>query len=240
MHRFFIKPEDKISGKQFEITSPGLVHQWSRVLRFQSGEQVVLLDGSGKEYVVTISEITKKNSVGIINESQDGKGEPPYTLTLAQALLKSTDKVEWVLQKGTELGVSKFVPLRTDRTERKHSIKRERSERIIQEAAEQSGRAKIPELLEEGEFKEIIKTYPFVVAPHPEGAQTFTEFKKEIGVAPKDILVCIGPEGGFTSEEVAFAREHGAHIVSLGSRILRSETAGPVIATLIAEWAGEF
>jgi 16S rRNA (uracil1498-N3)-methyltransferase len=111
MHRFFIKPEDKISGKQFEVTSPELVHQWSRVLRFQPGEQVVLLDGSDKEYIATISEITKKNSVGIINESRDGKGEPSYTLMLAQALLKSTDKVEWVLQKGTELGVSKFVPL---------------------------------------------------------------------------------------------------------------------------------
>ena len=240
MHRFFIKPEDKISGKQFEINSPDLVHQWSRVLRFEPGEQVVLLNGSGKEYVATISEVTKKNSTGIIDETRDGKGEPPYTLTLAQALLKNADKVEWVLQKGTELGVSKFILMSTDRTERKHSLKHERSERIIEEAAEQSHRATMPTLLEDNEFEKIIKSHPFIIVPHTEGAQTFTEFKKEIGVVPKDILVCVGPEGGFTPEEVSLAREHGAHIVSLGSRILRSETAGPVLATLIAEWAGEF
>ena len=240
MHRFFITPEDKVSEKQFTITSSELVHQWTRVLRFEPGEQVVLLDGLGKEYISTISEFNKKEITGVMNEVRDGKGEPKFHLTLAQSLLKNTDKVEWVLQKGTELGVSAFILLSTDRTERKHGIKRERSERIIQEAAEQSGRAKIPALLDETAFREIFKNNSFVIVPHPEGAQTFSELKKAVGALPADVMVCVGPEGGFSPEEIEYAREQGAHIISLGNRVLRSETAGPVLATLLSEWAGEF
>lgn len=240
MHRFFITPEDSLSDEEFVVRSADLVHQWSRVLRFEVGEELVLLDNSGREYVATIAEIDKKSISGVVREVRDSLGEPSYNLTLAQALLKNADKVEWVLQKGTELGVSNFVLMSTDRTERKHALKRERSERIVQEAAEQSHRGKIPILLEDDQFKNLVATHPFLIVPHTEDAETFTQFKKTIGIIPKDILVCIGPEGGFTPEEIAFARENGAHLVSLGNRILRSETAGPVLATLIAEWAGEF
>lgn len=238
MHHFFITPEDNISKEEFVIRNEDLVRQWTRVLRFEVGEDLVLLDNSGKEYVSTIRNIDKKSASGSVREVRENITEPSYNLTLAQALLKNADRVEWVLQKGTELGVSKFVLMSTDRTERKHTLKRERSERIIQEAAEQSHRAKLPKLLEDNQFKNLLASHPFVIVPHTEGAQKFSDFKKEIGVLPKDVLVCIGPEGGFTEEEIVFAREQGAHLVSLGARVLRSETAGPVLAALIAEWGG--
>ncbi len=240
MHRFFIKAEDVVNDREFRVGSSELLNQWRKVLRFEIGERIILLDGFGREYKGEITEITNREIIGAVHESSPVDRESRVAITLAQSLLKHADKFEWVLQKGTELGVVAFLPLITERTERTHPPKRERLEKILTEASEQSGRTVIPQLLEGRTYEEVVSSEQLVLIPHPDGEESFSAFKKKIGTCPREVTVCIGPEGGFSPEEIALARTQGAHVVSVGGRVLRSETAGIVLATLLNDWAEEF
>lgn len=268
MHRFFISQIDAVDEAQAVICSEDLIHQFSRVLRFARGERVILLNNSGYEFVVELQDFSAKKIVGKVLEKKFCETELPVRLVIALAILKNMERFEWALQKGAELGVSAFIPLITDRTERKALGKVERLQRILKEAAEQSGRGKVPELLVEQKFEKIFRRGKFfmdgggdevervgggdepenrgrlIVVPHPGVEQKFSEFCREklVGGAGKfsgELVICVGPEGGFTDSEIEIAKSRGAHLVSLGNRILRAETVPLVMSALVDQYLEE-
>jgi len=237
MHRFFITNEDSIGAKDFVIASEELTHQMFSVLRFKPGDEVVLLDGSGQEWVVSITDITKKQVVGKVLEKRVNDAEPSVNVCLYQSLLKNMERFEWVLQKGTEVGFSAFVPLVSARCERPVVGKIDRMERILKEASEQSGRGVVPVLGSAVKFKDVKcgKGEVCVIAD-PRANLSLRDFVSGEGFEKaKKINIFVGPEGGFTDEEVSFAIEKGFVGVNLGKRILRSETAGVVMGAVILQ-----
>lgn len=247
MHRFFVSQLDVVDDVQALICSEDLIHQFTKVLRFEKGEKVVLLNGSGFEFVVELQDFGSKKIIGKVLSKKFCETELPMKLVVAQAILKNMERLEWMFQKGTELGVSTFIPLLSDRTERKVLGKVERLHRILKEAAEQSGRGKVPELLEEKKFEKIFVEGDgkIFVVPHPGATQKFSDFCKEKLAGENgekfsgELVICIGPEGGFTDKEVYMAQSKGAHLVSLGNRILRAETVAMVMGAIVAQTMGE-
>lgn len=226
MHRFFVPP-DHITGETVRFTSQQ-AHQIGRVLRLRAGEEVVALDNGGAQYVVRLADATR----GTILNSGPAPGEPRTRLHLWQGLLKG-ERWDWVLQKGTEVGIAAFHPLICER-----SIVRDASESrsrrwasIVQEAAEQSGRGRIPELGPVVSWEEGCRGAAGSGLLLYEGERE-TRLKEALGDSTTIHLVA-GPEGGLTDEEVAVARDYGIPSVTLGPRILRAETAGIIAAALV-------
>jgi len=176
----------------------------------------------------------------------EGKGEPAVSVTLYQALIKS-DRFEYALQKGVEVGVSRFVPFISERTEVESpsNSRLTRWRRIIREAAEQSGRSILPELEMSGSLKCFLKSVSgAAIIPWEQKSitgirQVLAEFHKNEKLRCSEVSVFIGPVGGFTHDEIQLAEQSGVIPVSLGSRILRSETAGVAAALTILYEAGE-
>jgi len=244
MHRFFV-PKENIGDSDVRF-SKEQAHQIRNVLRIGSGRNVIVLDNAGSEYEVVLTTVERDTASGRILAKRAAKGEPEVQITLFQALL-TREKFEWVLQKCTEIGVARFVPVVTERTiVRDTSIKPGKFERwrqIITEAAEQSHRGIIPQLarpvtLPEAllETKDCDQT---LIAYECEQGATLREALRTGPTASGKIAVFIGPEGGFAEHEVELAREHSAVPVSLGPRILRTETAAIVAASLILYELGQ-
>ena len=214
------------NGTTVTITDKELVHQMNRVLKLSVGEHIVLGDGKGFEMEGVIETSAKSLIVIEVTGERENKNEPAKHVTLYLALLKR-DNFELSVQKAVEVGVSKIVPMITDRTV-KGSLNVERIETIIREAAEQSGRGIIPELSPVTEFKKAIADCD------TKNAILFdlsgTDSANDISHTT-DIF--IGPEGGFTPTEVASAKDLGIHIGSLGSLTLRGETAA-IVASYLA------
>lgn len=233
--RFFI--EEKIGSEEsFVLKDEAQIHQISRVLRLKAGSDAVLLDNSGFEYPAIIEAFAKNEVVFKILEKRESAAEPKIKLALYQSLLKK-DKMEWIFEKGTELGVSRFVPILS-----KHCVKTdlnfERARKIIREAAEQCGRAKLPEISEVLDFE---KTAAFRAKEgglnlifNKGEAFLFKNFacRKEL---PERINIFVGPEGGFSEDEIALARNFGFQAVSLGARTLRAETAAIAACALLVD-----
>ncbi len=244
-HRFFIPPE---------WLTPPLVHlrgetahQIKRVLRMQAGEKIIVLDNSGTEWRVTLTGLDQDAVRGEITDCRPAEGEPRVRLTLYQAALKA-QKFEWVLQKGTELGVSRFVPVTCRRSliSRDENLagKQARWQRIIQEAAEQSGRGRLPLLaaaLSLAEALDEARQSPgLAVMAWEEGTGVSLKEVLRQKPAPAAVALFIGPEGGFTPEEADLARQAGIPAVKVGPRILRTETAGLAIGAAILYELGEW
>ena len=236
--RFFVPPE-AIRGDRVYF-APDQAHQIYRVLRLRPDQVVYVLDNRGNVYTVRLDRVTRGEVVGRIVDRREATGEPPLRITLYQALLKG-EKMDWVLQKGTEVGVHTFVPLLTRRSVVRRREHKPRWERILREAAEQSGRAFIPRLAPVHTWEEAlaaIPSFPLCLLAHPaEEAPPLREVVREGGV--DSVGVFVGPEGGFTEEEVRAAVERGCRPVRLGPRILRAETAAVVIVTLLLHRWGD-
>lgn len=244
MHRFFVSPDH--IGRHFVRFDDDQAHQMRRVLRLRPGDHVVVLDGSGLQYEVTLEEITQARATGRLSPPVAAAGEPAVRLTLYQTLVRR-ERFEWVLQKGTEIGVAAFVPVITRRSlvrdaEDIGPEKLGRWRRIIREAAEQSGRGLLPGLSGPVAFDETAGglSGDDVTLIAWEG-----ETRRVIGEAlaghsaPRQVALFIGPEGGFDEEEVRLAETWGAIPVSLGRRILRAETAAVVGAALVLHHVGD-
>jgi len=239
--RFFISP-DQVRDPSITVTGDDLRHIRT-VLRKQPGDLLTLLDGQGREYTVRIRTIEKeKIDTEIVDQRM--RELPAVRITLGQGLPKS-DKMDLIVQKATELGVSSIVPLVTERTivkmkdEEKRII---RWQKIIREAAMQSGRPDIPKV----ETIRPFRDYIFSLDPGP---QTLFLFPWEEGTEPvknvlrghrdaKHIVVLIGPEGGFSQGEADAAKDKGFHLVSLGPNILRTETAALAVLSMIGYETG--
>lgn len=229
LQRFFIKPEN-ILEKQVTIADRDILNQIKRVLRLRVGERVIFLDDTGKEYESEITELNPESLKAEVLSAAENQNEPKLKITICQALCKK-DKFEWILQKGTEVGVSGFVPVLAGRSE-KTGLNFERAEKILKEASEQSERGIIPKLAEIQKFEDALKS--------AKGEKIFLD---KSGTSVKDFLpssvagqvlnIFIGPEGGWTDAELASAKGSGAKIISLGGLVLRTETAGPVAAAIL-------
>ena len=244
MNRFFTSPES-INGIDVEL-SKDISHQLAVVLRAQKGDRIIVMDGNGTELEVELGHIQSDSCRGIVVEERPGKGELNVNVTLCQALIKP-ERFEYVLQKGVEVGVSKFIPFISARTDRLSvsGTRKKRWHRIIQEAAEQSGRCIIPDLTDPKMFHEALSIcnglslIPWEKEKNLYLKEALTTHMESLKRDIKEVSVFVGPVGGFTISEINDAISLGALPVSLGPRILRSETAGIVTVAVVAYELGE-
>jgi 16S rRNA (uracil1498-N3)-methyltransferase len=243
-NRFFIAPSD-IKDDRVRL-SPEQSHQVQHVLRLQPGDAIVVLDNTGTEYGVTLTKVDKRETVGQVTSTQQARGEPAAQVTLLQSMLMR-EKFEWVLQKGTEIGIARFAPVLTARSlvrvKDVEDKKLDRWRRIVTEAAEQSHRGRIPEIDQIIKFEEAVSSLAgfdrsLIAAPSQEGP-TLRETLQGMSGRPVSVALMVGPEGGFTEEEVDAARRGGAVPISLGPRILRTETCAIVAPALVLHELGE-
>ena len=240
MPRFFV---ESIENDFIEINGDDARHI-ALSLRMKKGENLVLCDGKGKEAEAVIREAFPESVVLDITERRDSIAEPETEVILYQALPKF-DKLEYIIQKSVELGVSKIVPVLSSRCisrpdEKTMKKKLERLRKIADEAAKQSGRGKLPEVGELLSFKNAViemekAETPIFFFEHAEYPLREIMEKRTGG----KIAMMVGSEGGFSDEEANFASEHGALIASLGPRILRCETAPVAALSAIMYAAGE-
>jgi 16S rRNA (uracil1498-N3)-methyltransferase len=229
------------------VTFPaGIAHQLSLVLRLQPGDHVLVLDNCDHQFEVELANVSNKSAIGRMIKEQPASGEPRVRITLFQSLTQR-EKFEWLLQKCTEVGVAAFVPVISSRSLVQRGAgsldKQERWQRILREAAEQSGRGRIPLLSEPLRFADALQT------ACKDNSLALMLWEKEHTLSLRQALnshpdaqkiaVFIGPEGGFSDEEAAAARQAGCQAVSLGQRILRMETAAIVAVALILNELGE-
>ncbi len=247
MRRFFVK-SDQIGTDEITILGDDVKHL--RVLRLAPGDEVVLSDGQGKDYTCRLVEVGPEQATAKVVEAAVCEAEPTVAITLYQGLPKS-DKMDLIVQKCTEIGVSRFVPVATERAivELKGSKAAKRIARwarIAEEAAKQSRRGRIPQIEPVMSWQEALADaaeqrkragddHFLAVVPY-ELEQTVSVRQvlvphRQLGVGQAAIF--IGPEGGLTSAEVDAAAALGCRPISLGARILRTETAGLVTAALL-------
>jgi 16S rRNA (uracil1498-N3)-methyltransferase len=234
MQHFFVAPEC-FTENSVRVNDLHIIHQMKKVLRMRQGNQCIFLDNSGFEFLSEITRLDEKEMTATVLEKRKNRAEPTLFATLYQALPKKMELFEWVLQKGTEIGVSEFVPLITERTERREIPKRDRLLKILKEAAEQSERGKIPELKEPVEFERAIQNQSVGVKILLHSRGEFPLFSEKLGELKTQsrISLFIGSEGGFSNAEIEKARAHRVLIYSLGPRVVRTETAGIAAASLI-------
>lgn len=245
MNRFFVS-EENLQGDKV-VLGRRQAHQIRNVLRMGAGERVIVLDNRGWEYEVILTAVGRGEITGRVAEKRPASGEPRVQITLYQSLLRR-DKFEWVLQKCTEVGVSRFVPIVTERSIIRDPAavtptKLARWRRIITEAAEQCGRGRIPELAPPATLGEVVSGLEgfdcCLVALAQGPGEGIRRGLRRSDATPVTIAVLTGPEGGFTEEEGRLCRDSGAIAISLGERILRTETAAVVAASLILYELGE-
>ncbi len=235
--RFFISPE-QVHGARITVTGDDLRHIRT-VLRKKPGDALVLCDGRGTEYTVKIVEVGRAEILTEITDQVIREIKRPLA-TLGQGLPKF-DKMDWIVQKATELGVSRIVPLMTERTIAKVKDEEKRITRwqkIAREAAMQSNRPNIPSVGQIVSFKDFLRTPnselpTLLLLPWEEGTEPIKNVLKQNPDA-KNVVVLIGPEGGFSSSEAELAKDRGFQLVSLGTNILRTETAAVAVLSMIS------
>jgi len=243
-NRFFVPPSS-FEGNLVRL-SPEQAHQVCHVLRLKPGDGVIVLDDSGMEYEVTLTAACLPETVGRVTGKRPSQGEPTAQVVLVQSLL-AREKFEWVLQKATEVGVKRFIPVLTERSIVRAKLIEERKldrwRRILIEATEQSHRGRIPKLDQAVTFDEALPLLAgfdrSIIAAPSEGG---ISLRQALGSTPnkaRSVVILVGPEGGFTDEEVARACENGAVPIGLGPRILRTETAAVVVSALVLHELGE-
>lgn len=232
MPRFFVSP-NQINGARAIIEGSDVNHI-AKVLRMKIGEELTISDGTGYDYFCTISKLDNDAVFLDIQNKWESFSELPVKVTLFQGLPKA-DKMELIIQKTVELGVHEIVPVAMSRSivkldDKKASKKVERWQSISESAAKQAGRGIIPKVTEPMTYAkalEYAKEMDSILVPY-ENAEGISYTKEIIG-GLKDcrrVAIFIGPEGGFAESEIEKATEAGAKIITLGKRILRTETAG--------------
>lgn len=243
MNRFFIEKE-QVDGDRAIVYGEDAKHI-STVLRLKQGEQVVLCDGEGTDYQARIARVEKDRIALDLLSSCVCEAEPSTKVALFQGLPKA-GKLESIIQKSVELGATEIVPFAAKRsvvrlTKKEFSGKLERYRRVAYEAAKQSGRGTVPDVEGLADVAEIDPTaFDLFLIPYEQERETTLKEALRSAGRPKTVGVAIGPEGGFDQEEAELLKQKGAVCVTLGRRILRTETAGPaVLAMLLYELEGD-
>ncbi|MCK9419682.1 MAG: 16S rRNA (uracil(1498)-N(3))-methyltransferase [Nitrospirae bacterium] len=234
--RFFISP-NQVSGQSITVSGEDVSHI-VKVLRMKTGDELLLCDGKGTEYSVNIAQVTKSDITTDVKARSKREIREPLII-LGQGLPKS-DKMDWIVQKATELGVATIVPLVTERTivKIKDEEKRvSRWQKICREAAMQCNRPDIPQVGRIVSFSDFLRPLnpeprTLLLLPWEEGTVPIKEIlRANPGI--KNVVVLIGPEGGFSAHEAEMAKERGFSLVSLGQNILRTETAAMAVLSMI-------
>ncbi len=243
---FYVRP-DAVHGKELIIDGDEAKHI-ARVLRKIPGDMIWVVDGAGKAYEAVIAAMnqSQKDSQHEVHcevlHVEEQLNEADVDVTLAVALLKHPAKMDWVVEKATELGIRRFIPLRTARvisfiTGVETSPRRvERWRSVAIAAMKQSGRSFLPQIYPVSPLAAVmehsseyeLKMIPYERTDHVLSIAETLKHRE----TPKSVLIVIGPEGGFTDEEISTAEHHGFVQVSLGKRRLRTETAA-IVATAI-------
>jgi 16S rRNA (uracil1498-N3)-methyltransferase len=233
VQRYFVNK--KANGNHFYIDAEDR-HHIVKVMRMEVGDNLICVEPKGKSAICEIAEITDEQVVANVVQWKEENSELPISVTIASGLPKG-DKLEWIIQKGTELGAHEFIPFSAARSvvkwdERKAAKKIERWQKIAKEAAEQSHRTFLPEVVSPLNFKALLeksKNYHYKVVAFEEEsrndetsifAKTLQGMKKE-----ESLLLVFGPEGGLSEEEIQLLMAHEFALCGLGPRILRTETA---------------
>ena len=232
MPKFFTKP-DYIDDKELKIIGEDVSHI-SKVLRMSAGDNIIVCDGEGNDYDAIITSISKTEVIAEITGKYVCDAEPCVDVTLYQALPKQ-GKMEYIIQKNTELGVNRIVPVYTKRCVVKPSDKTERWSKVAESAAKQCGRGIIPQVMPVISFDEAVKQMKeYDLALMPYECEDECGLKKVLQSSKyKNVSVFIGPEGGFDLKEVEAAINSGVKTVTLGKRILRTETAASAVLPII-------
>jgi 16S rRNA (uracil1498-N3)-methyltransferase len=228
-------------GRQVSLDGPAS-HYLSRVLKLKNGDPLVLFNGDGSDYAAEIISLGRDSVQLAVNTRLPAAAESDLQITLVQAISRG-ERMDYSLQKATELGVTAIRPLFTERVEVRLDEKRlakrmDHWRGVIRSACEQSGRAVIPGLLEPLSFDQWLQQETgaerLVLAPHADHSLAGQSF------AGKALELLVGPEGGLSDTEMMVLRNAGVKAVSLGPRILRTETAGPAAIAVLQALAGDF
>lgn len=240
MHRFYVGKE-QIADNIVAITGPDVNHI-RNVLRMRSGDEIIICNGQGKDCYCIINRVSENEVIAEIQSVKDTGTELKARITLFQGLPKQ-DKMELIIQKAVELGVYEIVPVMTKRVivklddKKKEEKKLERWQAIAEGAAKQSGRGIIPIIKPVQTYAQALeyaKTLDCNILPYEnaKGIQYTREIINSLSEC-RFIGVFIGPEGGFEESEVEYAAARGVHPVTLGRRILRTETAGIAVLSMM-------
>jgi 16S rRNA (uracil1498-N3)-methyltransferase len=227
---YFYAPPEAVRGDQCVIAEEEFAHL-THVMRRKVGDPLRIADGTGMAYDAVITGIEGRRALCRIEARHPLLNEPRVRVTLGAGLLKNPSRFDMLVEKGTELGVVRFVPLLTERTIPRHA-RTDRWRKIALSAMKQAGRCVLPEVAEPVSLAEYLRSLPsggLGIIPHEQ-----TEGPALRGPIPgAEVRICIGPEGGFTDLEVAGAVSAGFRPVSLGRRRLRTETAALLAAGLL-------
>ncbi|MCM3725181.1 16S rRNA (uracil(1498)-N(3))-methyltransferase [Neobacillus cucumis] len=233
MQRYFV--QQKANNDHFIIDEEDR-HHIVKVMRMEINDRIICVDPEGKQAVCSLSEITNSSVVADVVQWIDESPELPISITIASGLPKG-DKLEWIIQKGTELGAQQFLPFSAARSvvkwdEKKAAKKIDRWQKIAKEAAEQSHRTILPSIINPMSFKDLLKKsndFDYKLAAYEEESRqgetsvlSSTLKKMKNG---ESLLIVFGPEGGLAEEEVQHLKDCGFGLCGLGPRILRTETA---------------
>lgn len=235
MPRIYLPTVD-IKKNQISITDEK-AHYLTSVLRCRKGDGLIIFDGEGNCFRSIIAKSGKREVVAEVLERFSCNLESPLEIILAQGILKG-EKMDLVIQKTTELGVRGIIPVVTERSQIRETRKIDRWRKIAEEASRQSGRSAAPVIHEAKAFGEFFSGCDTQAVPrgfifYEEGGVRLSEAVSSFIPRPSSFSVIIGPEGGFTKEEVDCAKEKGFVAVSLGKRILRAETASISAVALV-------
>jgi 16S rRNA (uracil1498-N3)-methyltransferase len=241
-HRFYATPSS------FTETSVRIdaeeAHHLTRVLRLSAGARVFVFDGEGAEYECEVAQVAKHEVDLNLQRRLDDVVESPLRLTLAQALIKG-DKFDWVIQKTTELGVTRIVPLVTDHSDVKRAEERagqrmQRWRRISLEALKQCGRRRLVEICEPASFEDFCESaaQDSCLIFSERGGESLAEASAKLRDV-NQLSLCVASEGGWSEGELLKAASCGFIPVSLGSRILRTETAAIASVSLAQHIFGD-
>jgi len=229
---YFYSPPQNISGTSFMIDGEEFSHL-VHVMRKKEGDEIRIVDGEGRAYDARIDEIKKKTARGSIFQVHAKHNEPHVDVTLGVGVLKNPSKFDFLVEKVTELGVRRIIPLLTERTIPSHA-KLDRWQKLALAAMKQSGRSYLPRVDELTRLNDLIATpanYDVKIVAHEkaEATQIFPTMKIRDA---QSVLILVGPEGGFSDQEMQRCGEFQFQQVSLGERRLRTETAAVVITAL--------
>ena len=240
MTRFFLRPDQIQEGQA--VLDAADAHHLHVVLKARAGDAIAVLDGSGREWPGVLDEVGKTRAVARLQAPIQPPNEPRTSITVAQALPKVSEKIEQVLQRGTEIGAAGFWAFTSARSlthftgERQHK-RLLRWNAIVKTAAEQSGRVRLPSVRADGDLATVHAAAPAfdlaLFASEHERQTMLRDALQSSPAPPRSVLVAVGPEGGWTDAEAAAARRAGFVSVSLGPRILRTETAPLVLLSQI-------
>jgi 16S rRNA (uracil1498-N3)-methyltransferase len=224
---FYYVPPERISTDEARIDGEEFAHL-THVMRHREGDTIGIVDGAGMAYVATIAGIANRVARCMLRSAHPELHEPTRQVTLAVGVLKNPSRFDVIVEKATELGVRTIIPMLTARTI-SHHAKTGRWQTIALAAMKQCGRCRLPVIASLTQFSTVVA--------HTEGTrlilheQASAPLDAAFAVAGNTMMsVCIGPEGGFTAEEIIVAEQHGWRVVSAGERRMRSETAAIVAA----------